>query len=168
MAITKGKPCAGAEPVAELPDVIHLPDLRQRTKKVTSGSELRHRQHVKRCRYDDDELAEFDARAKARGLTDGAYIRASTLGDAGPRARRRAPVDIVALMQALVAFNRVGNNQNQMTRGLNELLLIAREQSNARLENLVLEMADAILGLPALFAEPVAAILAAVRHDREG
>ena len=42
-------------------------------------------------------------------------------------------VDAPALMQALVDLNRVGNNQNQMTRALNELLLIAREQSSRRL-----------------------------------
>ena len=98
----------------------------------------------------------------------GAYIRAATLGDAGPRARRRAPVDIAALMQALVALNRVGNNQNQIAHALNELLLIAREQGHAQLENRVLDLAGAIRDLPGLFAEPVAAILAAVNRDNEG
>jgi hypothetical protein len=153
---------------AQLPAVIYLPDLRQPTKSVTSGSERRQRPHVKRCRFNDAELAEFNARAAARGLMDGAYIRVATIGDPGPRAQRRAPVHAAALTAALVAFNRAGNNQNQIARALNELLVIAREQGNDRLENLLMELADAVRGLPVLFAEPVAAILAALGHDRQG
>jgi Bacterial mobilisation protein (MobC) len=37
------------------------------------------------------------------------------------------------LTQAVVAFNRAGNNQNQIARALNEFLLVAHEQSSARL-----------------------------------
>jgi hypothetical protein len=152
----------------DAPAVIHLPDLRQPAKKVTSGSSNRRRRHVEKFRTDDEEHATLHDTARACGLTFGAYMRASKIGDAGPRAKRRAPVDATALTAALVAFNRAGNNQNQTTRALNELLLIASEQSNARLESLVLELADAIRGLPGIFAEPVAAILAALGHDREG
>jgi hypothetical protein len=159
-------PFARRSPTPTVPPALQVPDL-PRLKKVTSGSELRQRHHVKRCRYDDAELAEFEARARACGLSDGAYIRAVTLGDAGPRAKRRAPVDAAALTAALVAFNRAGNNQNQTARALNELLLIAHERNNARLESLVLELADALRGMPDLFAEPVAAIMAALGHDRE-
>ncbi len=86
----------------------------------------------------------------------------------GRRRRGRGPVDVAALTAALVAFNRAGNNQNQIARGLNELLIIAREQPDARLESLLMELADAGRGLPVLFAAPVAAILAALDHDREG
>ena len=74
----------------------------------------------------------------------------------------------MALTQAVVAFNRAGNNQNQVARALNELLLVAREQGNARLAGEVEGLAAAIRGLPLMFAEPVAAILAALSHDREG
>jgi hypothetical protein len=144
------------------------PDLRQPTKKVTSGSDNRARQHVERFRTDDAEHAALHDQARASGLSFGAYMRASKLGDPGPRAQRRAPVDVTALTQALVAFNRVGNNQNQIARALNELLLIAGERSSTRLENLVQELACAIRELPALFAAPNAAILAALSRDSEG
>ena len=117
---------------AETPAVIHLPDLMERSKKVTSGSANRQRRHLEQFRTDDGEHAALREKARASGLSFGAYMRASNLGDAGPRARRRAPVDIAALMQALVALNRVGNNQNQIARALNELLLIAREQGHAQ------------------------------------
>jgi len=71
------------------------------------------------------------------------------------------------LTQATVALNRVGNNQNQEVRALNELVLIAREQSNARLESLVLERIEALRQLPDLFAGVVAAIQAALNDDSE-
>src|SRR4051812_42230823 len=119
------EPHDAAEPVTQLPGVIYLPDLRQRTKKVTSGSKKRRRKYVERFRTDDDEHAALHAQARESGLSFGAFMRASKLGDAGPRAQRRAPVDVVALTQGLAAFNRAGNNQNQIARALNEILLIA-------------------------------------------
>jgi hypothetical protein len=74
----------------------------------------------------------------------------------------------VALTQALVAFNRAGNNQNQTVRALNELALIARDQGLARVESQLRDLAAGIRGLPDLFAAPVAAIMAALSRDREG
>jgi hypothetical protein len=147
---------------------VHQPERDERTKKVTSGSNQRQRRHLEQFRTDDDEHAALHEKARAAGLTFGAYMRAAKLGDAGPRAKHRAPVDVEALTAALVALNRVGNNQNQTTRALNELLLIAHEQSNARLESMVMELAEAIRDMPVMFAEPVAAVLAALGHDREG
>ena len=82
--------------------------------------------------------------------------------------RRPTSVDTAALTQALVDFNRVGNNQNQIARALNELVLIAREQGNRRLEIRIEELAQSISELPATFAAPLAAIHAALSHDREG
>ena len=40
---------------AKLPAIIYLPDDRQRTKKVTSGSNRRKRQHLEQFRTDDTE-----------------------------------------------------------------------------------------------------------------
>ena len=104
-----------------------------------------------------------------KGLTDGAYIRAAPLAMPGRPAQRPPPYG--RCRGADAGARRLqprGNNQNQTTRALNELLLIAHEQSNARLENLVQELADAIRGMPTLFAEPVAEILAALSGDSEG
>ena len=163
---------AAIETRAGAPDVIYLPDARQRTKRVTSGSNRRKRHHLERFRTDDAEHAALHEQLRASGLSLGAYVMqlAEIAGGkvSRPRRRGRAGVDDVALSQATVALNRVGNNQNQTVHALNELVLIARERSNARLESLVLELADAIRGMPALFAEPVAAIMAALNHDSEG
>ena len=157
---------------AELPAIIYLPDDRQRKKKVTSGSDRRKRQHLEQFRTDDAEHEALHEQLRASGLSLGAYVMqlAEIAGGkvSRPRRRGRAAVDDVALTQAVVAFNRAGNNQNQTVHALNELVLIARERSNARLESLLLELADAVRGVPALFAEPVAAIKAALDRDSEG
>lgn len=47
------------------------------------------------------EHAELERRARAAGLSVGAYCRACCLGDAGPRARRRPPVEHELLARAL-------------------------------------------------------------------
>ncbi|OYV36435.1 MAG: hypothetical protein B7Z80_15540 [Rhodospirillales bacterium 20-64-7] len=153
-------------------DIIYLPDGRQRRKKVTSGSNRRKREHVERFRTDDAEHKALHDRLRESNLSLGEYVMqlGKIAGREASRRRRRGGTreDKTALTQAIVAFNRAGNNQNQTVRALNELLLIAREQSNMRLESMVLELADAIRGMPDLFAEPIAAILAALHHDREG
>jgi len=163
--VAEGEARAGA-------DIIYLPDERQRRKKATSGSDRRKRRNVERFRTDDAEHEALHEQVQASGLSLGEYVMqlAKIAGGKSSRRRRRgrATLDEVALTQAIVAFNRAGNNQNQIARALNELLLTAQEQSNARLENLVLELAEAIRTMPALFAEPVAAIMAALTHDREG
>lgn len=104
-----------------------------------SGSENRKRRHVKRCRFDDAELAEFERRARARNLSDGAFIRASTLDTPGPRAQRnhRPPPEMRLLVRHLSEFNRIGNNLNQTARALNELRLAAHEMEADRLMHIV-------------------------------
>ncbi|MBN8910439.1 MAG: hypothetical protein J0H99_28415, partial [Rhodospirillales bacterium] len=92
-------------------------------------------------------------------------------GGDGSRARLSrgsSSVDSIALTRALVELNRVGNNQNQIARALNELVLIVREQGTRRLEVKIDQLAQAILDLPAAFAVPLAAIHAAMSDDREG
>jgi hypothetical protein len=153
-------------------DVIYLPDQRQRTKKATSGSEKRQRKSGVFVRLLPADLERLKPEAAAANMSVAGYLASGRLGKEAayrPRmSRRRSSVDVVALTQALVAFNRAGNNHNQIARALNELLLVAHEQSNARLASEVQALAEAIRGLPALFAEPAAAILAALNHDREG
>jgi hypothetical protein len=87
--------------------------------KPRSGSEARQRKHVRATRLDDDEVADLEARASETGLTVGAFLRACALETAGPRARRRAPVDRELLAQTNADLNRVGNNVNQIAYALN-------------------------------------------------
>jgi hypothetical protein len=87
--------------------------------KARSGSETRQRDHRKTLRFDEAELAQLEARAGQAGLALGAYLRACALETAGPRARRRAPVDRELLARTNADLNRIGNNLNQIARSLN-------------------------------------------------
>ena len=70
-------------------------------------------------RLADDEFARLDGRAREAGLSAGAYLRSCALGDSGPRAKRRVPVDREELARLSVAIGRVGNNVNQIAHALN-------------------------------------------------
>jgi hypothetical protein len=152
------------------PEIIYLPDQRQRTKKVTSGSGNRRRKNVERFRTDDAEHLALEALVQANGGSLGAYVMQLAAIDSDidsrPRLNRRpVSVDTAALTRALVELNRVGNNLNQIARALNELALIAHEQSSRRLELRIEELAAAISGAPDALAVPLAAIQAALSHD---
>lgn len=71
-------------------------------------------------------------------------------------------------MQALAALNRVHNNLNQIARSLNTLTLFAEEHGAGRLRDLLEDLRQPLELLQDEFAVPVAAILEAVRHDRQG
>ena len=82
-------------------------------------SDKRQRTETLFARVTPDEKSAFVARADRAGMASAAFMRALALGDAGPRARRRRPVEHQALVQALAALNRVGNNLNQIARNTN-------------------------------------------------
>jgi hypothetical protein len=154
-----------------VPGIIHLPDERHRTKKVTSGSENRQRTKAIRVRLHPADAERLKADAGAAGMSVAGYLAAGRLSDEAaprPRIRRRAPVDEVALMRALAAFNRAHNNLNQITRTLNTLTLFAEEHGAARMQELLDELREPVAELREQFAAPVAAILEAVGHVREG
>jgi hypothetical protein len=156
------------EPAAarEAPAVIHLPNLPPPSPLAAKTKPKRRRSHVERFRTDDAEHAELERRARDAGLSVNAYNRLRVLGDAGPRARRRSPVDATALMRALVAFNRGNNNLNQLARTGNTLVLFADEHEAERLLDEARELRRAVELLQDHFAVPVAAIMDALRRDR--
>jgi len=59
------------------------------------------------------------ANARTAGLSLGAYIRASTTGDAGDRAQGEGPVDANLLRKVIGELARYGNNWNQVAYKLN-------------------------------------------------
>ena len=155
-----------------LPPVIYLPDERPPRKKAASGSESRRRRHLERFRTDDNEHAALHAKLRASGKSLGAYVMelAAIEATAAARARRRSdpPIDAPALMQAVAAFNRQHSNYNQAVRALNTLALVADERSNRELADQVRVLQAEIVALQQNFAAPLAAILGAVRGDRQG
>ena len=82
-------------------------------------SDKRQRTETLFARVTPEEKSAFVARADRAGMASAAFMRALALGDAGPRARRRRPVEHQALVQALASLNRVGNNLNQIARNTN-------------------------------------------------
>lgn len=82
-------------------------------------SDKRQRTETLFARVTPEEKSAFVTRADRAGMASAAFMRALALGDAGPRARRRRPVEHQALVQALATLNRVGNNLNQIARNTN-------------------------------------------------
>lgn len=82
-------------------------------------SNTRQRTETLYARLTPDEKAAFLERADRAGMTAAAFLRAAALGDAGPRAQRRAPADKAALLQLLGELGRIGNNVNQLARAAN-------------------------------------------------
>ena len=84
-----------------------------------SKSEQRQRTETLYARVTPEEKAAVIDRADKAGMAVAAFMRASALGSAGPRAQRRPPADHGALRQLLGELGRVGNNINQIARGVN-------------------------------------------------
>lgn len=119
----------------------------------------RQRRHVDHFRTTDEEHAELLARAAAAGLSVDAYCRLKTLGEPGPRSRRRLPTgNSRERAKALAALNHIGGNLNQGFRALNEIALAApaathRDRLAYEIEMLRKELAKGVDALtPALEA----------------
>jgi hypothetical protein len=96
-------------------------------------------------RCTDQERATITEAAAKSGLAVGAYLRATALGNPGPRAVRRPPIERTELARLLGNLGKVGSNINQLAYGYNrsgtlpgfpEVLAIRRE---------VAEMRDALM-----------------------
>lgn len=83
-------------------------------KPTRKKSEKRQRGQLKAIRFTADEFNAAAAKAASAGMSFGAYVRAASIGDAGPRAQRRLPVDAQLLRETLGHLGRVGNNVNQL------------------------------------------------------
>lgn len=84
-----------------------------------SGSDKRQRGETVTVRLTTEERAILDDLSSRSGLAAGAFMRAATFGDPGPRAQRRPPVDHQMLRRLLGECGRIGNNINQIAHKLN-------------------------------------------------
>ena len=168
-----GEPEQGREETraGAAPAVIHLRDQRQPTKKVTSGSENRQRTQAIRVRVHPADGERLKIEAAAAGTSVAGYLASGRLGDEAaprPRIRRRAPVDVAALTQALVAFNRGTSLLNQTAHAANSIALMGGTLDPGRVADELRELRRGIEHIKDSFAAPIAAILAALSHDSEG
>lgn len=82
-------------------------------------SEARQRQKQIKIRCTADEFNAAAAKAAQSGLSTSAYARAAMLGDAGPRAKARLPIDAQLMRQVLAQLAKYGSNWNQVAYQLN-------------------------------------------------
>lgn len=66
-----------------------------------------------------DEYTAIDAAASTAGLSIGAYLRAQALGDPGPRAVRRPPIERKELARLIGLLGKLGSNVNQIAYAFN-------------------------------------------------
>ena len=83
------------------------------------GSEKRKRNKITPIRWASEEFNKVSAKADKAGLTFGAFIRALSLGEAGPRARRRRPINDQVLVKVMGLHDKYGSNLNQIAYKLN-------------------------------------------------
>lgn len=86
---------------------------------VASGSDKRQRTRLIAVRFLPKEADALNAAADLAGLSVGAYLRKVALGEPGPRAVRRPPVEKKELARILGQLGKVGTDINQIAKRLN-------------------------------------------------
>ncbi len=71
-------------------------------------------------RFTPEQYEQLSEKANRAGLAIGAAAREILLGEAGPRAVKRPPVEKAQLARLLGAIGKLGSNVNQIARALNE------------------------------------------------
>jgi len=96
-----------------------------------------------RCTY--RERAAIRAAAEEAGLSVGAFLRALALGDPGPRAVRKPPVEFTVLTQLLGQIGKIGGNINQFAHGFNRTGMIPSFPEWLAMRRDIGEMRNALL-----------------------
>lgn len=85
---------------------------------MTSGSDNRKRTKSIHIRCTPHEHSLIHTRADRSGMYVGSYLRTLALGEPGPRAARRPPVEKRELARLLGELGKIGSNLNQIARAL--------------------------------------------------
>jgi uncharacterized protein (DUF1778 family) len=92
-----------------------------------------------------EERAAIKAAADKAGLSVGAFMRAAALGDAGPRAVRRPPIERKELARLLGHLGKVGSNLNQLAHAFNRSGRVPTLAELTAIRRHVVEMRDALM-----------------------
>jgi hypothetical protein len=76
------------------------------------------RKRLIHLRCTDHERAAIKAVAEEAGFSVGALLRLLALGDAGPRAVRRPPIERAELARILGQIGKIGSNVNQIAKAI--------------------------------------------------
>lgn len=91
------------------------------------------------------ERALIDEAASRSGLAIGAYLRTLALGKAGPRARRRPPIERAELARLLGELGKIGSNLNQIAHAYNSRGRSPALDELAALRQAVEQLRDALM-----------------------
>jgi hypothetical protein len=166
---------AEPETRAGAPDIIYLPDDRQRTKKITSGSEKRQRTCAIRVRVLPADLERLKIEAAEAGISVAGYLASGRLGKETayrPRLKiHRTTADVAAYLDGLVDLRRGNSLLNQETHAVNRIALVAEAQGcDDRMVEELAARRPVIEDIKQMFAAAVATIQAALSKsdDSEG
>ena len=96
-------------------------------------------------RCTEGERVAIKAAADQAGLSVGAFVRALALGDAGPRAVRRPPIERKELARLLGHLGKVGSNLNQLAYAFNRDRRIPGLAELTAMRQQVGELRDALM-----------------------
>lgn len=104
------------------------------------GSQTRQRVKSVNVALTPEERRTVEDKAARAGLSLSGYARACLLGESGPRAVRRPPVELQLLGKAIAELNKIGSNINQVAHAAN----MGRILDNVMLSRLAAELGDAV------------------------
>jgi len=91
------------------------------------------------------ERVKIDEAARRVGLSVGAYLRTLALGNPGPRAVRRPPIERRELARLLGHLGKIGSNINQLARAYNRSGRLAGSDTLAYIRDDIGRMRDALM-----------------------
>jgi hypothetical protein len=103
------------------------------------------RKRLIHLRCTDEERAAIQAVAEQAGLSVGALLRALALGDPGPRAVRKPPIERAELVRILGALGKIGSNVNQIAKAVHTTRNLPSWSELAEIKNDIALMRAAIL-----------------------
>jgi hypothetical protein len=145
------------------------PALPKAKAKRRHGSERRKRHSIIPVRSLPEQKERLKIQAAAAAMSVSAWLLSGRLGDdAVPVYRYRLPkIEAQAVARNNAELNCLGNNANQIARGVNQLLPIAREMGAERLEQILTDVRELQRALVADIARTLAANRDALGHDSE-
>ena len=96
-------------------------------------------------RCTEEERAAIKAAADRAGLSVGAFVRTLAIGDAGPRAVRRPPIERKELARLLGHLGKVGSNLNQLAHAFNSNGRVPGLAELTAMRRHVVELRDALM-----------------------
>lgn len=103
------------------------------------------RERLIHLRCNDHERAAIKAAAAEAGFSVGAFLRLLALGDAGPRAVRKPPVECGELARLLGALGKIGSNVNQIAKAIHTTSNLPSWIELAEIKNDIAAMRAAVL-----------------------